>query len=123
MSNTNIVLVDTVKLENLRNSLGMNHSAFGERVGHEKSWYSSVKERGTMRKNDIMLIKHEFGVDVEKHDIVVTEAKEVKDAPVAIDYNKLAEVVAKVIDYDKLSDAMYKAMVKALNGESGQIQE
>ena len=114
----NTVSVDMVKLENLRNSLGINRAEFGKRVGHEKSWYSSVKERGAMRKNDIMLIKHEFGVDVEKHELVVAEAKEVKEESVAIDYDKLAEVITKVIDYDKLSDAVYRAMVRALNGDS-----
>lgn len=117
-----IVKVDLVKLERLRESLGLNHAQFGESIGHEKSWYSGVKSRSTMKRNDLMLIKSTYGVDVEAKNIEPQVAQGDSNGSTTvpeIDYDKLAEIMGRVIDYDKLSDAMYRAMVKALEGDKG----
>lgn len=114
-----VVKVDLVKLERLRESLGLNHAQFGESIGHEKSWYSGVKSRSTMKKSDLMLIKSTYGVDVEAKNIEPQTAQSGSTIATEIDYDKLAEMMGRIIDYDKLSDAMYRAMVKALEGDKG----
>ena len=116
------VAVDTVKGENVRISLQLNYTQMSLKLGHAASFWGGVLRRKTMKRNDVMLFKEMFGVDLEvKKPILTTPTvnQEQESAAVVspIDYDKLAEVMSQAIDYDKLSEAMFKAMVMALNGD------
>lgn len=126
---TNYVKVDLKKIEEVCKTRGINQADMGYALGHEASFISGVKSRGSMAKSDALLFKSIYGVDLEIKESVSKNGDSTKEPKLdytrlnkmiagAIDYNKLADVMTKVIDYDKLSDAVCRAMVKALEGDN-----
>ena len=133
MQKRGFVKVDWSKIEKVMKNNGLNQRDIADAMGYEHTWVSSVKSRGTMRRADAMHFKSEYGVDIEVHE---EEARTLQDKQsvsntinVHIDTEKLGraigeslgrilnESLSNIIDYDKLTDAAYTAMQRALNGE------
>lgn len=127
MGMKNMVTVDVKKIDGVLRGRGMLQKDMGTEMGHDYTFISGVRARGTMQKNDALLFKSLYGVDVEiKEDTPVAVNTETADFNYAklhkiiagaIDYDRLAECMKQTIDYDKLSDAVCRAMVKALEGD------
>lgn len=125
MGMKNMVTVDIKKIDGVLKGRGMLQKDMGAEMGHDYTFISGVRARGTMQKNDALLFKSLYGVDVEIKEDIPTEAEKVdfdyaklhKIIAGAIDYDRLAECMKQTIDYDKLSDAVCRAMVKALEGD------
>ena len=113
------VKIDVAKAETVRKNNGMNRSEFSKSLCHNASYWGEICRKGRMGKADAALFKATYGVDIILPDAAPEKPKKDKGSTTSmdLDYNKLADVLAGVIDYDKLSDAMYRAMVRALNGD------
>lgn len=125
--------VDWNKIERVMKSNGLNQKDICDVMGYDDSWLSGVKTRGTMREADARHFKLVYGVDIEIHE---EEARMLQDKQSAsntinvhIDTEKLGraigeslgrvlnESLSNIIDYDKITNAAYIAMGRALNGE------
>ena len=125
MSAKNMIKVDVSKIDMVLKTRGILQKDMGTDMGHDYTFISSIRARGTMQKTDALLFKSLYGVDLEVKEATHTSAEAVdfdysklhKIIAGAIDYDRLAECMKQTIDYDRLSDAVCKAMVKALEGD------
>ena len=99
---------------------GGNATAFDKSIGRSNGYSHNYKpgrkvngkEMLDMANTDILLIKALYGVDITLKE--ETKGIEIKDEKPIVsedfDYDQLAKSIASVIDYDKLSSAIYKAV-------------
>ena len=88
--------IDINRLDAIIEQVGVSEKAFGKTLGHEKSFISKVKERGTLSNTDILLIKTLYGVDITLKE---KETKEpTKDnADVNSDVMKQLDAISNII--------------------------
>lgn len=119
--------IDHAKLEHAITSRGLTLAYASTELGYHDNYLSQCKSRGTIGKAAAIGLTNRFGIPCEEYkkqdpvpepEIVKVLESGGKDPDAdGIDYGKLANVLAGVIDYQKLCATIISALKKVREEE------
>lgn len=105
--NKNVVEIDAARLNNELRKRNLTKVEVSRGLGYGDSYMTNVTFRGLIAEPAVKLLKSIYNMDYEDYKPLKNEPEPVKEVSPKIEV---------VIDYEKLYDAMYRAVRDALKG-------